>query len=175
MKKTKIIFTLIFIFSLFLSFSSISLEKVSAVTGIAPGKDAPTANTSYKLLAPIGGFTELTTSTNIGEYFNIMIRIAIGLCAVLAVIMIVIGGIQYMGNESIFGKSEAKGQITKAIFGLIIALGSYALLNTVDPALLGGNGLNVKAVSAEIIEVFSISGAATANMKLIIWKNQVES
>lgn len=104
----------------------------------------------YTLLAPIGNFK--TAPENIGDYFNTIFNIAIGLCAVLAVIMIVVGGVQYMGDESIFGKTEAKDRITKAIMGLLIALGSYALLNTINPQLLGGGGISINAVSAGIEE-----------------------
>lgn len=116
----------------------------------------PQTNTStntddtYTLLAPIGDFTE--APNNIGKYFNKIFLIVIGLCGALAVIMIVIGGVEYMGDESIFGKTEAKSRITKAILGLIIALASYALLNTVNPDLLGGRGVNIKQVTAEIEE-----------------------
>ncbi len=102
----------------------------------------------YKLLAPIGKLT--TAPENIGEYFNTIFLMAIGLCGVLAVIMIVIGGVQYMGDESIFGKTEAKSRITSAILGLLIALGSYALLNTINPDLLGKGGINIKSVNASI-------------------------
>jgi len=105
-------------------------------------------NDKYKLLAPIGNLTE--APDNVGDYFNVIFKIIIGLCAVLAVIMIVIGGIQYMGSESIFGKTEAKSRIAAAILGLIIALGAYALLNTINPDLLGGGGVTIKQVSAEI-------------------------
>lgn len=115
-------------------------------------KETPKKSSVYNLLAPIGDFTKLDSSDNIGSYFNIILKMAIGLCAVLAVVMIVIGGIQYMGNESIFGKTEAKGRIFKSILGLLIAIGSYALLNTINPALLGTNGLNISQVSAEIEE-----------------------
>lgn len=109
-------------------------------------------NIVYKLLAPIGNFTQMTAATDVGAYLNTIIKIAIGLCAVLAVIFIVIGGIQYMGDESIFGKTEAKSQITSAILGLLIALGSYAILNTINPDLLGGNGVNINSVSGAIEE-----------------------
>lgn len=104
----------------------------------------------YTLLAPIGEFK--VAPKNIGDYFNTIFTIAIGLCGALAVIMIVIGGVQYMGDESIFGKTEAKSKITSAILGLLIALGSYALLNTINPDLLGGKGVNIAQVSAEIEE-----------------------
>jgi|GEM_PF-3935617 len=118
------------------------------VQNITGQKTQTPSNGVYKLLAPIGKF--MVAPDNIGEYFNLIFKLAIGLCAVLAVIMIVIGGVQYMGDESIFGKTEAKGRITKAILGLLIALGSYALLNTINPKLLGGDGINIAQVSAEI-------------------------
>lgn len=103
---------------------------------------------TYTLLAPLPGLK--TAPNNIGDYFNIIFRIAIALCAVLAVIMIIIGGIGYMGSESIFGKTESKSRIMAAILGLLIALGAYALLKTINPDLLGGGGVTIKQVSAEI-------------------------
>lgn len=108
-------------------------------------------NGIYKLLAPIGNLVQ--APDNVGDYFNIIFKLAIGLCAVLAVVMIVIGGVQYMGNESIFGKTEAKSRITAAILGLLIALSSYALLNTINPDLLGGKGVIIEQVKAEIVDL----------------------
>ncbi|MDD3662572.1 MAG: D-alanyl-D-alanine carboxypeptidase family protein [Candidatus Pacebacteria bacterium] len=104
---------------------------------------------TYKLLAPIGDFEEITTN-NIGDYFNKFFLLAIGLAAALAVIMLIIGGVQWMGTDSVFGKTEAKKQITQAILGLLIAIGSYALLNTINPDLLGKRGLSVDRLSIEI-------------------------
>jgi lipoprotein-anchoring transpeptidase ErfK/SrfK len=118
---------------------------------VDPNKKTATPDDTYTLLAPIGDLK--TAPKNIGDYFNIIFKIAIGLCGALAVIMIVIGGVQYMGDESIFGKTEAKKSITSAILGLLIALGAYALLNTIDPNLLGKKGVNIAQVSAEIIDL----------------------
>lgn len=101
----------------------------------------------YTFLAPLT--SEKTAPNDIGIYFNWIFTLAIGLCGALAVIMIVIGGVQYMGEESIFGKTEAKKQITHAILGLLIALGAFALLNTINPDLLN-TSINIKSVSAEI-------------------------
>ncbi len=101
---------------------------------------------TYKLLAPIGKITEVKTN-NIGNYFSLFFKLAIGLAGVLAVVMLVVGGIQWMGSESVFGKVNAKEQITSALLGLLIALGSYALLNTINPDLLGKKGLNVDGVN----------------------------
>ena len=76
--------------------------------------------------------------------------IGIGLCGALAVLMMILAGIQYMGEESIFEKSKWRESFKNAIFGLLIALSAYALLNTIDPRLLGGEGLSIRAVTAEI-------------------------
>lgn len=106
-----------------------------------------TPPTVYKLLAPIGDFKE--APENVGDYLNKIFLIAIGLCGALAVLMLIIAGIQYMGEESIFGKVDAKGKITDALLGLGIALAAYALLNTIDPRILNGKA-SISAVTLEI-------------------------
>ncbi len=105
---------------------------------------------NYKLLAPIGKTTEIKTN-DIGKYFNILFNIAIGLAGALAVVMIVVGGIQWMGSESVFGKTEGKERVMSAILGLLIAVGSYTLLNTINPDLLGKKGLNVSQVAVQLV------------------------
>lgn len=77
-----------------------------------------------------------TTDQPLAHYLNLMLRIFIGLCAVLAVVMVVRGGLEYMMSELVSSKEEAKSRITGAVMGLILALGSYAILNTINPNLL---------------------------------------
>lgn len=103
-------------------------------------------DTTYEVLAPIPGTglegtidTKYNKDTNpcpFGNYLNIMIKIIIGFAAVLAMVMIVSGGIQYMTSELVSSKEAGKEQIQHAIFGLIIALGSFLILNTINPKLL---------------------------------------
>jgi len=95
----------------------------------------------YKLLAPLPDrgttiFSIDTSADQLGNYFNLLFRLLIGIAGVLAVIMIVLGGIQYMMEESILAKGEAKKRITSAILGLILALGAYAILFTLNPNLV---------------------------------------
>lgn len=131
-------------------YTSLSACKDNAVEFSCPseavtvtGQTNSTSDDTYTLLAPIGGME--TAPTNTGDYFNLIFKIAIGLCGVLAVVMIIVNGVAYMGEDSIFGKTEAKQKILAAILGLLIALGSYALLNTINPDLLKGNA-TVEAV-----------------------------
>lgn len=72
----------------------------------------------------------------LSTYLNIIIKILIGIAAVLAVIMIVMGGIEYMTSDFVSSKEEGKKRITNAIIGLLIALGAYLILYTVNPNLL---------------------------------------
>lgn len=104
----------------------------------------------YKLLAPFAGFDK--APENVGDYLNKIFMIGIGLCGALAVLMMILAGIQYMGEESIFEKSKWRERFKSAIFGLLIALSAYALLNTIDPRLLGGEGLSIRAVTAAIVD-----------------------
>lgn len=104
---------------------------------------------SYHLLAPIGDFNVVEKSKGIGDYLNQIFVIGIGLAGALAVVMIVINGIVYMGNESVFGKTQAKERILMAIGGLILALGSWVVLNTLNPDLVGGS-LSIQSVDVLI-------------------------
>lgn len=116
----------------------------------------------YTMLAPIGDITCMDSSgqdpkcitNDIGKYLNIIFKLAIGICAALAVIMLIINGVKYMGDESVFGKTEAKKQMFGAIVGLLIALGAWALLNTINPALTGQNGLNISSANVEIVPLY---------------------
>ncbi|MDE2030677.1 MAG: M15 family metallopeptidase [Patescibacteria group bacterium] len=153
------------------TFGSISPDN-NAPYDVSPQKYDNSVDT-YNLLAPIGGLKSITTNGGtcpidpkmaggIGCYLNIIFKIGIGLAGALSVIMIVIGGVQYMGNESIFGKNEAKSKIMSAILGLLIALGAFALLNTINPDLTGAKGVQIDQVSAEIDEAPILSDANTS-------------
>lgn len=86
----------------------------------------------------------------LGGYLNIMIRIFIGLCAVLAVIMIVWGGIEYMTSELISSKAAGKERILGAIFGLLLALGAWTLLNQINPDILNTDLTSLTNQTVEI-------------------------
>ncbi len=118
----------------------------------------------YQLLAPIGDLTTVKNGTSFGDYLNTIFKIAIGLCGALAVVMIIINAITIIGtSESVFGRSEAKSRMTSAIIGLLIALGSYALLNTINPNLVGGN-INVANVTVELSAIENIPASQFTNI-----------
>jgi len=106
---------------------------------VSPSATNPDSNGTYQPLALLPGLDTLDFSTDscpLGNYLNIMIKIIIGLVAVIAMVMIVMGGLEYMTSELISSKESGKGKIINAIVGLLIALASYLILNTLNPNLL---------------------------------------
>ena len=102
------------------------------------GSSAST-DTTYEPLSPLPGLEGVYDTTGdcpLGKYLTIMINLILGIAAVLAMVMIVSGGIQYMGSELISSKEAGKDQIKNAILGLLLALGAYLILNTINPSLL---------------------------------------
>lgn len=96
-------------------------------------------NTDYKPLAPLPGLDDVYDTTGncpLGKYLKIMIGLVIGIATVLAMVMIVLGGMEYMTSELISSKEAGKEKIKNAIIGLLIALGAWLILNTINPTLL---------------------------------------
>jgi hypothetical protein len=124
---------------------------------MSPDGNSCVSDKTYNLLAPLpdgnGGTMNTfdpTGDNKIGVYLNLIIKLFIGICAVLAVIMIVWGGIEYMTSELISGKEAGRERITNAIFGLILALGAWTLLYQINPNLLNTNLSSLKDVTVEI-------------------------
>ena len=70
------------------------------------------------------------------ELLNSFFTISVSIAAVLAVIMIAIGGFKYMTSESMFKTSGAKEQIMDAIIGLIIVLSAVLILSVINPDIV---------------------------------------
>ena len=112
-------------------------QKNGAVTATEtlPDTQAAQVSTGYEPLAPLPGQQSIGTADTLG-YLQAIINFSIGIAIILAVLMIVIGGIQYMASDAFTSKETAKEQITMAVWGLVIALGGYLLLYTINPDLI---------------------------------------
>ncbi len=112
----------------------------------------------YELLAPlpIDGVSEGVV-TSLPAYLSGLFGFAIGIAAVLAVVMIVLGGIQYMTDDAVSNKSEGKEKITAAVGGLILALASWLILNTINENIISSSSLvldnDVSGTASEIAEI----------------------
>lgn len=104
----------------------------------------------YCLLAPLPGLSKINVqTTGIGGYLAIIFKIGIGLAGVLAVVMLVVGGIQYMSTDAFSEKADGKSRMMNAIIGLLLVLGAWVILNTLNPNLLIFN-LDLQKVSITV-------------------------
>ena len=95
----------------------------------------------YTPLVP-GAFTGVGTqsSGNLGVFLGQAFNWAIAMAVVLALIMIIWGGIEYMTTDSWSGKDDGKTRIRNALWGLGLALISYLILYTINPNLVDFKG-----------------------------------
>ncbi len=89
----------------------------------------------YVPLEP-NAFPGVTKSTSLGAYLGLIFNFGIAIAVVLTLIMIIWGGIMYMTTDSWEGKNDGKAKITNALWGLGLALISWLLLYTINPALV---------------------------------------
>lgn len=106
------------------------LEKEGECDKQGWGKCLPIGATKTQI--SFGGKSEFY---NIGEFIQNIYNFSLVAIQILAVVVIIIAGAQWAssaGNAETIGK--AKKRITGAVIGLIIALMSYVILNTINPA-----------------------------------------
>ena len=103
--------------------------------------DTQVANAKYVPLAPIytPDNVQVGAQGDIGSYFSEMYQLGVGIATALAVLMVIWGGVEYVTTDAIGGKEEGKQKVQNAILGLLLALGSYLILQTINPKLLETN------------------------------------
>jgi len=92
----------------------------------------------YTLLQPLPKEgDDLSENVTLEEYLTWAFRFALALAGFLAVMMIVIGGVEWIiSGASEAMRGEAKKRIENAIWGLVMALVSYLVLYTINPNLV---------------------------------------
>jgi len=149
-----------FFIPVYFSFADIVCQEgVPSDDGLSCVAAPTTSDSEYKFLSPLPEIGETFDPSSVGgeggsdalgKYLNAMIKLFIGICAVLAVIMIVLGGIEYMTSELPGNKESGKERITHAIFGLLLALGAWLILYTINPDLLKTDLSSLAIVEVEV-------------------------
>ena len=113
---------------------------------------AQQAQPPYTVLVPLPGTTTNCNGSDSGEnndctttfntYLPAIFNLSIGIAAALAFVMISYGGFQLMTTDSINGKTEGRKKVQDAVWGLLLVIGAYAILYTINPQLLNFN-LNI--------------------------------
>jgi len=146
--KLKILFLLILLVPGFLFVQHLAQAQAltspnlsSDLFSTAGATNCTTSGTTvYCPLAPLNDADASGIQTSGGsalaDYVNDLYNIAIAVAGVLAVIMITLGGIEYMASDSPFSKSDGKDKIWNAIIGIILLFSCYLILHTINPNLL---------------------------------------
>lgn len=150
MKKIKpylnfLTFSLLIIFSLG-SFDVQAATTADKYTVLAPLPCIESAPTTYidssgqtqtsEGVKCDGGNGAVQKQVDFKTYVQYMMNLLIALSAVVAVVMLVWGGIEYMFTSSFTNKKEGLERAKHAIYGLLLVLTSYIILRTVDPRLV---------------------------------------
>lgn len=90
-------------------------------------------------------------TTNLGDFLSKVFNFGIAVAVALSVIVITIGGIQYMTTDSWSKKEDGKERIRNAFYGLVLALISWLILYTINPCLVSftGNGCSNKIITTK--------------------------
>ncbi len=84
-------------------------------------------------------FSDLPIASGSGQLADFLSKafsFGLAIAAALAVVMIVWGGVEYMLSDSLFSKEEGRKKIKDALLGLGLALVSWLILYTINPAIL---------------------------------------
>ena len=108
---------------------------------------------SYKFQVPIGGLDKITfekdgTTKPIADYIQAIYKYAIGAIAILATVVMMIGGVVWItaaGSQTRIG--EAKQYISGALTGMVLVFCSYMILNTINPDLVKFKPVGIETVN----------------------------
>jgi hypothetical protein len=106
----------------------------------------PKCNLGYTPLEPIPGLTtdtsgkyDLTSATGFANLINAIFKILISGGALIAVLSLTIGGVQYMTANTMGNKKNGLDRAKASIYGILLIAAIYIILNTINPHLLSFN------------------------------------
>ena len=122
------------IFCLFFLFANFSLVMAKDVM-FKPQIEIPEEQIDGVNIKP-GQEIQITGRSFI-DYMMAIYKWSVGAIAIIAVIMIMVAGFQWMtaaGNASTIG--QAKSRISSSLIGLLLVIGAYSILNFINPSLV---------------------------------------
>ncbi len=99
--------------------------------------DSTSGSFDYRIMEQIPGLAKAGSQIDFYTYVSYVYKFGIGAVGICAMLMIIIGGYMYMaaaGNNA--SMENAKGVITDAVVGLILAFASYLILYVINPDLV---------------------------------------
>lgn len=99
------------------------------------------AQSGFVPLAPIPGLTDTGAinaikTDGLASFFNNLYKFLIGLAAIIAVVMIIWGGLEISTQDSISKQGAGREKIQNAILGLILILSPVLVFSIINPSIL---------------------------------------
>ncbi len=91
---------------------------------------------AYQIQFALPGAPAGTSFSDPAQYIRYFFIFGLSLLAFLAVVTIATGGVMYITAGSLTNVERAKDMLKGAIFGLVLLLGSYLILYTLDPRVI---------------------------------------
>lgn len=77
-----------------------------------------------------------TSVKDLGDYINVIYKFALGASVTFAIVMLMVGGLQYILAAQSGNVKAAKERMTHALVGLVLLFGVYVMLFAVNPQLV---------------------------------------
>lgn len=114
-------------------FSVLGLYSVVILLGGCAAFAQEGQKLEFKIPQPGGKVLEKAT---LPQYISGIFTFGLMVVGITALASIMLGGIRYMASDLITTKQDAKDQIRSAVYGLLLLLFSYLILNTINPELV---------------------------------------
>jgi hypothetical protein len=166
---------------------SYPVSTTTVTTGVAVATTSTStnlANTDYTLLAPFPGLTDIPSANtcaqkeaaataagtaqpvcDVNGLLNYAMKLLIGLSGVVLVLRLMYEGYSYMVTDVPFLKASSKAGFFSALLGLLLALTSFIILNTINPKLVNET-VNVSQLNIGVTEPDVDSAPLTSNAPL---------
>ncbi|MDO8558645.1 MAG: pilin [bacterium] len=133
-----------------------------AVVALGLAAFGPTVNAQpitdiggYKLIVPLPGIDGESAPGNLAELVRYIYLWLMGIVALAAAIMLLYSGVRYvLASGSPGGEQDAKDQISHALLGFLVVLGSYLILNTINPDLVNFSAINTAPLTQTVPNTF---------------------
>lgn len=134
----KYIFVIILLFSIFLAPAALA-QSIPGINDITGGGNSSSAPRGLEIEYPSFPSAAAPTTTTVGlpNYVKYIYYFAIMISGIIALVVLVIGGLQYVGSIGSPDKlNDAKERMFSALIGLFILICSGLILRTINPTLV---------------------------------------
>lgn len=115
---------------------------VYIASAATPGLNCPNGVCTYSPLEPLPVANGAQSGRDFPTFVSGVFKVLLSFGGLFAVVMLVVAGIGYMLSESAVDIDRAKDRAKAALWGLVILMGSWLILNTINPDLLKFNLFN---------------------------------